>query len=175
MKKMMLILFVFLFSFNARADYVNSSNGLHLRKEPSTESESLEILKYGAEVDVVSNKNKEWVKVKVDDTEGYVFKEFIQKTDPLEDMTYLGNYRITAYAWTGNRCANGNYPTTGNTVACNSLPFGTKVYIQDVGVRVVEDRGPASLGSEWIDLYLGDTATCIQWGNQYKEVYIVEE
>ena len=89
-------------------------------------------------------------------------------------MELLGTWRVTAYAWTGNPCANGNYPTTGYTVACNSLPFGTQIYIEDIGIRVVEDRGPAWLGSEWCDLYLGDYNSCVQWGNQYRRVYRVK-
>ena len=76
----------------------------------------------------------------------------------------LGTWRITAYAYTGSPCANGNFPTAGYTIAHNSLPFGTEVYIEGVGYRTVEDRGPEWLGSEWCDLYLGDTDSCIQWG-----------
>lgn len=92
-----------------------------------------------------------------------------------ESRTYLGNYKITAYAETGNPCANGNYPQTDYTIACNSLPFGSIVYIEDVGYRTVEDRGASWHEDEWIDLYLGDTASCIQWGVQHKDVYLVEE
>ena len=86
----------------------------------------------------------------------------------------LGTWRITAYAYTGSPCANGNYPSVDYTIAHNSLPFGTEVYIEGVGYRTVEDRGPEWLGSEWCDLYLGDTDSCIQWGDQYHEVYLVE-
>ena len=88
-------------------------------------------------------------------------------------MTYLGNWHITAYAATGNPCANGNYPSTGYTIACNSLDFGTQVYIEGVGVRIVEDRGPGWLGSEWCDLYLGDYSLCVAWGSQYRDVYLI--
>lgn len=92
----------------------------------------------------------------------------------IEHRVPIGTWRITAYAYTGSPCANGNYPTTGYTIACNSLPFGTQVYIEGVGYRTVEDRGPEWLGSYWCDLYLGDVSECIQWGDQYRDVYIVE-
>ena len=90
-------------------------------------------------------------------------------------MAYMGTWRVTAYAYTGNPCANGNYPETGYTIAHNSLPFGTKVFIEGVGFRTVEDRGPEWLGEEWCDLYLGDTAECVQWGNQYRKVWVMTE
>ena len=93
---------------------------------------------------------------------------------PPDKMTYLGTYEITAYEETGNCCANGNYPTVGYTIACNSLDFGTKVYIDGVGERVVEDRGGPSHGNNWIDLYLGDVVACYEWGIQYRDVWLVE-
>lgn len=89
-------------------------------------------------------------------------------------LIYLGVYEVTAYEWTGNPCANGNYPTEGYTVACNSLPFGTVVYIEGIGYRTVEDRGAEWHSSTWIDLYLGDETACYSFGRQYLNVYIVE-
>ena len=87
-------------------------------------------------------------------------------------LVYIGDYMITAYEWTGNPCANGNYPSEGYTVACNDLPFGTEVYIDGVGWRVVEDRGGGGTG--WMDLYLGDVDSCYEWGVQYRGVYVYE-
>lgn len=73
----------------------------------------------------------------------------------------------------------GSYDISWNTCfrcdACNSLPFGTLVYIEDVGFRTVEDRGPAWLGSEWCDLYLGEYTDCVQWGDQTRKVWRVTE
>lgn len=89
-------------------------------------------------------------------------------------MIYLGTYEITAYEWTGNPCANGNYPTEGYTAACNSLPFGTVVYIDGIGYRTIEDRGATWHPETWIDVYMGDEWTCNQFGRQYLDVYIVE-
>ena len=89
-----------------------------------------------------------------------------------EVWTYLGTYEITAYEWTGSPCANGNYPSEGYTVACNDLPFGTTVYIDGVGYRVVEDRGGGGYG--WMDIYMGDVGACYEWGRQYRDVWLVE-
>ena len=102
-----------------------------------------------------------------------------QESEPVEyaseepgGMTPLGNYQLTAYEWTGSPCANGNYPTEGYTVACNSLPLGTKIYIEGYGTYTVEDRG--GMGSNVIDIYLGDAGECVQFGRQNAQVYIVE-
>lgn len=88
-------------------------------------------------------------------------------------MTYIGVFEITAYEWTGNTCANGNYPTVGYTIACNALPIGTQVYIEGIGYRTVEDRGATWHSDNWLDLYLGDISSCYSFGRQYLEVYIV--
>lgn len=85
--------------------------------------------------------------------------------------SYLGTYTLTAYEETGSPCANGNYPTRGYTVACNSLPLGTRIYIEGYGEYVVEDRG--GMGGGVIDIYLGDPDECIQFGRRSANVYIV--
>ena len=38
-------------------------------------------------------------------------------------------------------------------------------------IDAVEDRGPTYLGDEWCDLYLGDTGSCVQWGDQQRRVW----
>ena len=90
-----------------------------------------------------------------------------------ESLEYIGAFDMTAYEWTGSPCANGNYPEVGYTVACNSLPLGTTVYIEGVGYRVVEDRGAEWHSDYWMDLYLGDVDACYEWGVRTVDVYIV--
>lgn len=90
-----------------------------------------------------------------------------------EGMTYLGDYQLTAYEWTGNPCANGNYPTEGLTIASNTLPLGTRVYIEGIGERTVEDTG--GMPGNVIDIYMGDPSTCVQFGRQSGAVYIIPE
>lgn len=154
----------------AKAEYVTSDNGLRVRKEPSTEAEILEVLPFGSEV--YGEIEEGWMRLEGKD--GYVCADFISSEDPHEGMTYMGEWRITAYAYTGSPCANGNFPSVGYTVACNSLPFGTKVYIDGVGARTVEDTDGGRMGNEWIDLYLGSVSECIQWGDQTRKVWMVE-
>ena len=107
------------------------------------------------------------------EAEEVIEPEEIAEESPEEELEYLGAFEMTAYEWTGNPCANGNYPEVGYTVACNSLPLGTTVYIEGVGYRVVEDRGAEWHGSSWMDLYLGDVDSCYEWGVRSVEVYIV--
>lgn len=80
---------------------------------------------------------------------------------------------MTAYEWTGHPCANGNYPTAGYTCASNYFPIGTKLYIEGVGVRVVEDTG--GMSNNTVDVYLGDPGECIQFGRWNTEVYVIED
>ena len=101
---------------------------------------------------------------------GSMIKQVVESHAP----KHIGTFTCTAYAYTGNRCAGGNYPEAGRTIACNSLPFDTVVWIEGVGVRVVEDRGARWHSDNWLDVYMGDTETCYQWGRQEREVFIIE-
>lgn len=84
---------------------------------------------------------------------------------------YIGRFTLTAYEWTGERMANGEYPYYG-AVACNSLPLGTVIYIEGYGTFVVKDRGGPSMGNNIIDIYLGDPDACIEFGRKYNvDVY----
>lgn len=94
------------------------------------------------------------------------------KAVPEASRTFLGSYELTAYAWTGNPCANGNYPSCGYTVASNSIPMGSRIYIEGYGEYVVEDRG--GMPNNVIDVYMGDTDTCIQFGRRTANVYLIE-
>ena len=102
-----------------------------------------------------------------------IIVEETAENEASEDMEFLGYFDMTAYEWTGNPCADGNYPTEGYTVACNSLPLGTEVYIEGVGYRVVEDRGAEWHSYNWMDLYLGDVASCYEWGVRTVAVWVV--
>lgn len=149
--------------------YVNSKEGLNVRTAPDISSEVVEVIGFGTEV-----KGKEfdgWVKTK----NGFVCSDFLQEENPLDEFSYLGEWHVTAYAWTGMPCANGEYPEINYTIACNSLPLGTEVFIEGVGFRTVEDRGPTYMGNEWCDLYLEDVTDCINWGSQYLKIYEVVE
>lgn len=85
----------------------------------------------------------------------------------------IGGMLLTAYEWTGRPCANGNYPTVGYTCASNYYPLGTRLWIEGIGERVVEDTG--GMGMNVVDIYMGDEETCIQFGVQEAQITVIEE
>ena len=168
--------------------YVNSTHGLRLREKCNTNSEILEVIPDNEQIDVIAKVLVDfdcWYKVKRGDTIGYVNGNYVSFESDAPDYVehvydpknyeYIGMWLITAYTHTGSACANGNYPTSGYSIACNSLDFGTKIYIDGIGERVVEDRGPSSLGSDWCDVFMDTYSECMAWGNQMRAVYLVKE
>lgn len=152
----------------ACAEYVAAKNGLNIRSKPEADAEIVGVLPFAEEVD--GGREGSWLKI----DNGYVKAAYLSDSDPIEDFEPLGTYSVTAYYETGFPTASGTYPAVGTTLAHNSLPFGTEVYIDGLGFWTVEDRGPTSMGTQWCDIYLGDYDTCVQFGNQYKEVYLVD-
>lgn len=92
---------------------------------------------------------------------------------PSTGWSDAGGFLLTAYEWTGKTCANGNYPTVGYTCASNYYPLGTRLWIEGIGERVVEDTG--GMGMNVVDIYMGDEETCIQFGVQEAQITVVEE
>lgn len=85
---------------------------------------------------------------------------------------YLGTYRCTGYVATGNACASGVMPESGVTIASNSLPMGTRVYIEGIGERVVQDTGGMDVGT--LDIFCNSVDECYAITGNY-DVYIIEE
>ena len=81
-------------------------------------------------------------------------------------------YHVTGYVATGNPCASGVMPEAGITVASNSLPLGTRVYIEGIGERVVQDRGGMDGGT--LDVFCSSESECFALTGDY-EVYVIEE
>lgn len=164
----LLTVMVLLMGIVAKAEFVVAESGLRVRKEPNLDAEVLKVVPFGEQVEgsIING----WMKTE----DGYLSAEFLSETDPLDGYTALGRWMLTAYTHTGNACANGQYPTAGYTVACNSLPLGTEIYIQGIGRRVVEDRGPTSMPSGWCDVFMDGYGECVAFGEQYREVWAKE-
>ena len=89
-------------------------------------------------------------------------------------------YVITAYCHCTKCCgksdkitASGVEATEGVTIATDkSIPFGTKIYIDGVGERIVQDRGGAIKGNR-IDLYFENHQEALNFGRQTKQVTIL--
>ena len=92
----------------------------------------------------------------------------------------IAEYVITAYCPCVKCCgksdgitASGVKATEGVTVAMNkSIPFGTKIYIDGVGERIVQDRGGAIKGNR-IDIYFDNHQSALNFGRQTKQVTIL--
>lgn len=77
---------------------------------------------------------------------------------------------VTAYTWTGNKTASGTWPKEGRTVAGPRwVPFGTRVYIDGIGWRIVEDRTHERFDGRW-DVYMDSRERCLEWGIQERVV-----
>ena len=96
----------------------------------------------------------------------------------LVGMTYVGDYRVTAYAFyegggENYYTASGAEPVPYYTVATNDeFEFGTILYIEDIGIVEVQDRGNFQEGI--IDLHIGYTPM-EEFEDTTHAVYIVRE
>lgn len=79
----------------------------------------------------------------------------------VEGLCYSGNPNITA---------NGERPVPGETVAA-SLPFGTVLYIEGLGLRRVNDRG---VGAGRVDVVTETRAQAFKLGRSMRRVLILE-
>ena len=89
-------------------------------------------------------------------------------------------WTVTAYCACEKCCpgsadgltASNRKPTEGITVAADpSIPFGTEVWIEGIGTRLVEDRGSAITGNH-IDIYFASHDDARQFGVKQLEVRI---
>jgi len=97
--------------------------------------------------------------------------------DAADGWTYLGRYRVSGYDICAECCgktdgitASGAEATVGRTCAANGLPFGTRLWIEGLGERVVEDRG--GMTGQHIDVLCADHAECYAITGQY-DVYLI--
>lgn len=101
---------------------------------------------------------------------------------------YAGEFEITYY--TANHESTGKNPgddaygitksgTTvkeGQTIAADwtVLPAGTKIFIEGLGERIVEDTGGLIKGNA-IDVYVEDVEVAMELGRHKAKVYVIEE
>ena len=100
----------------------------------------------------------------------------IAEQEQAPDMEYVGDYRVTAYAYyegggENYATASGATPVPYYTVATgNEFDFGTILYIEGIGEVEVQDRGGFDAGI--IDLHIGyDSMESFE--DKTRAVYIV--
>ena len=99
--------------------------------------------------------------------------EIVEDVGEPTGLSYYGTMELTAYIATGNPCADGVYPSTGYTAACNDPNLWHKtVYIEGYGTYYIHDTG--AMSSSVIDLFVGSYDEAIQFGRRSANVYIVE-
>lgn len=155
-------------ALTAHGEYVTVKEGLRLRAEPNTNSEVIETIPFATEV--TGTVKDGWMHT----ANGYLKASYLAEENPLDQYEYCGSWLTTAYTHSGNACFNGEYPEPNYTIAANSLPIGTEVFIENVGFRVVQDRGPASMPCEWLDLFVDSYEEAVAWGEQHHEVWIAK-
>lgn len=113
--------------------------------------------------------------------------------EPVEpvNLVYLGEFRVTAYCsceiccgqWAENRPNGIVYGASGEElvagVSCASpLPFGTVLEVEGVGTYIVQDRTASwvvdKYGENIVDIYFDDHQAALEFGLQYRNVYMKE-
>lgn len=101
------------------------------------------------------------------------------------NLEYLGEFNCTAYCiekyehicGTGSGItASGQPVQAGVSVAVknSNLPYGTIIYIEGIGIRIVQDTG-GGLQSNQIDMAMETHEQALNWGiQQNRKVYIVK-
>lgn len=178
--------------------YINADSGLKVRGGTSSAAPEWDTLPYGAMVLASSEVVNDYCLIiytkGTTDYSGYVDVNYLTSEEITAEMiaqkqaslaqsapaggnlTYLGNYYITGYD-TCSRCcgksdgitASGRRATVGRTVAMSGLSFGTQIYIEGIGYRVVEDRG---VSGGRVDVLCSNHSQCYAITGYYK-VYIV--
>lgn len=93
-------------------------------------------------------------------------------------------YTVTAYCGCEKCCgkwskfrktANGQTPKQGVTCAASrSIPFGTKLKIEGVGTRVVQDRLALRYDKTRIDVYFDSHSEALKFGKKQLKVTIIK-
>lgn len=108
-------------------------------------------------------------------------REYIAPPEAEPERVYMGLYYVTGYDTCAACCgktdgitASGATATVGRTVAASSeFAFGTRLYIDGIGERVVEDRGGAIDGGR-IDVLCSNHDECYAITGWYDVWMIVE-
>lgn len=108
-------------------------------------------------------------------------------TASVSGRVLLGTFNLTAYCACEKCCgkapghpgygitASGARVQEGVTIAADTrvIPMGSRVYIEGVGERVVQDRGGGVKGNR-IDIYFASHQAALQFGRKNRSVYLIK-
>ncbi len=111
------------------------------------------------------------------ETEEETPEETPEESSSEENLTFLGNFTLTAYcacpqccgAYATGYTASGTLATAGRTVAMGDIEFGTQLMING-HIYTVEDRGTAY---GHVDIFFDSHDDALAFGLQYADVYLV--
>ncbi len=83
---------------------------------------------------------------------------------------FLGTFSVTCYALDGTTASGEPVHEGGVAVDRRVIPFGTRIYIENVGWRVANDTGGSVRGNR-LDVWLPNRDDCIAFGHQKLNVY----
>lgn len=184
MKKFIISFIVFMMlplSF-AKADetyieYTVTASVLNVRAYGSMQAPVIGKLYKGNSVKGENSQNA-WIAITYNNGTAYVSRQWVNpKMSTAGLKEYLGRYYITGYdicyGCNGNThgiTASGAKATVGRTVAVAGIPFGTQLYIEGIGYRIVEDRG---CKAGIIDVLCNNHSECYAI-TSYRDVYVVK-
>ena len=159
-------------------EYLTTTNAtvkstVNVRTGASKKYRVADKLSKGEKVKVLSSSG-DWYKVKYDGNEiGWSHEDYINKTSSSSSSNSSGSsmnvarkLTVKSYAYTG-----GGYTATGTKAKYGTLavdpkviPYGTKVYIKELGkVFTAEDCGGGIKGNK-VDIYMNSQSACRNWG-----------
>ena len=103
------------------------------------------------------------------------------KVSPMFGQATAESYTVTAYCpckvccgqWAGGPTASGKMPVAGITVAGpRSIPFGTRVWIEGVGERVVQDRLARKYDGRF-DVFFASHKEALRFGKRQLKVEVL--
>lgn len=117
----------------------------------------------------------------------YSLKEAREIKDLLSESNYIGEFEVTYYTAgfesTGKNPGDKDYGITASgepvkenyTISADwsVLPVGTKVYIENIGIRVVKDSGTDIVGNR-LDIYTKNLEDIPSVGRHMAKVYLLD-
>lgn len=153
----------------------------------NVEAPPVEVPDYSQSLDALE-KQVDYLKEKMNELEARLQGIQDGLEDLLETFDIAETYTLTAYApmdpkavhgldYIGDPTitASGQAPVPNETVAAaKDIPFGTRVWIEGVGLRTVNDRGGA-IKRRRLDLCMETKDEALQFGRQRRKVIILKE
>lgn len=162
---------------NALVDLDTDSIEDHINEKRRKKREEIEAAKRAEEERIRREKEKAEEEARKKREAEEAAKKKKEEENNKKGMEYIGTYRVTGYdscAYCNGQdsglTASGTYITPGRTIAMLTLPLGSKVYIEGIGYRVVEDTG--NFPRNTIDLAVNNHQEAYDITGYYK-VYLV--